>query len=482
MDPHGDLIKKRNKAKSRVEELQRASGVVPMLYRSESEAEFPTSGSEMNLIDPFAYGQQEFRMRSGSNASSYGRLSPLHSLLEPTLQSSSGWSSQQGLNGGEVPAGIAGGSDNLADLWDAMTLSTDADSIYANTNTLNASEQLSLSMFSPDAGNYIRAPPSYEDSGMEMKPQVIMQHSPHSRQGGSNMLGIQSNGGVSPQRIGSGIHLNQQQNSYSPLSTPGINSGLNVPLQGSLNLPMQGSSPNRNIILTQQQLEAQSLINELLADGIKNEASMRYQYGTNGVNVTSDVQQVAQAQVQFGSYSDQPIGDFKPIKSVMSNNAANVVSDSFGSQLVDNKMITADFFSQNNNGTSKSMRNPTLVTSSFPSLVSTPFGNQNTIGMVIPSIPVTINGSSNTLSNYGMTNFQQSQKLQNHALKDEILVSLMQRQRQQHMSGGGLQLSAGLGNFMPGDIDVSLQELRAGGLLCDMEQILLEGNLDLTVD
>ncbi len=140
------------------------------------------------------------------------------------------------------------------------------------------------------------------------------------------------------------------------------------------------------------------------------------------------------------------------------------------------------------NGRLKVTSSPTTVSSTYSSLVSAPFGSQQ--NMVAPSSMHT--SASGARNNVSMTTgaaaggFQQlSPRVQHHVAlttvrEDAGRLSLVQRQRQQHMSGGGLQMR--VSSVMPGDIDVSLQELQAGGLSCDMEQILRDGNLDLIVD
>lgn len=280
MDPHGDLVKKRNKVKSRVEELRHSSGLTPALYRSESDTNFSNALNGDQLVDPFAYGQQEFRLRSSSSASSYGRLSPLRPLVEPS-SSPGAWGSQQGLAGdGGLMMGPTG-SDNLADLWDtALTLSAaEVDPMFGT----NASEHLSLNMFGAGNAAYLHSPLVYDEPA-DIKPLVVQQHNTlsGSHQSLNGNIGTQPQ--LSPQRIGSGLLMTQPQQQPNTFG-------------------MQSPQTNSNATFTQQQLEAQSLINELLADGIKNEAAMRYQYGTNGTNLTpvSSMQQQVQRMftVQF---------------------------------------------------------------------------------------------------------------------------------------------------------------------------------------
>lgn len=122
----------------------------------------------------------------------------------------------------------------------------------------------------------------------------------------------------------------------------------------------------------------------------------------------------------------------------------------------------------------------TTVSSQYPPMLSSAFCSQSVV--TLPSMQMSVSGSRPMAAGGQSGGLQQlSPKVQQHhsvatVRADSGLLSMMQRQRQ-HMSGGGLQMVGS--SVMPGDIDVSLQELRASGLSCDMEQILRDGNLDL---
>lgn len=143
-----------------------------------------------------------------------------------------------------------------------------------------------------------------------------------------------------------------------------------------------------------------------------------------------------------------------------------------------------------NGGGMKLAGSPTLVPASYPSLISAPFGTQQNL-VTSQGIQITpANGIQNNNVILDLGGILQQQLMQPVKMQqqnvtggvpvvsvktEDVLLSLLQRQKQQHLANGGFQVNMG-------DIDVSLQELRASGLSCDMEQILRDGNLDLIVD
>jgi hypothetical protein len=119
MDPE-EMAKKRGRAKKRVEQL-RSGDFESYRHNSNPGSEY-NSNSDLSSIggDPFTINPLDIRARTGSNASSFGRLSPIQAGMEPELDDDFGPSWANGkdfmMAGRRMTSGAESVSEHLAEL------------------------------------------------------------------------------------------------------------------------------------------------------------------------------------------------------------------------------------------------------------------------------------------------------------------------------------------------------------------------------
>ena len=166
MDPK-EMAKKRGRAKKRVEQL-RTGDFENYRQNSNPGSEF-SSTSDLSSIsgDPFALSPHDIRARTGSNASSFGRLSPIQAGVEPEIDDGFGSSWGECLSNGKeyvvpdrhITSGAESVSEHLAELFMGDSLSmpekTQPSNIVGNHTSMNCS----IGMM--EQSGFLPNPPAY---------------------------------------------------------------------------------------------------------------------------------------------------------------------------------------------------------------------------------------------------------------------------------------------------------------------------------
>lgn len=465
MDPK-EMSKKRGRAKKRVDEIR--SGDFKTYRQHSNPGSEYSSTNDLSSIggDPFTISPLDIRARTGSNASSFGRLSPIQAGLEPELDD--GFGSNWGdcipngkdfvLSDRHFMSGAESVSEHLAELFMGDGLPT----VPEKMPSLGDNHTPSMKV---EQGGFHLNPPAYSSHLNAMNMQ--------SQRGSFGVVrpdGIGSVSGLSQHASLSPVHGNEvfkNSDQYSPGGSAYSNksSAAGMSLRDLL---------SDGVDFSQQQLRQNDFAPDMKFVQECNPLPNRNQQSpkeiTRSLSGSSFVPSIRISPQQPPHQQPMMI---RGITSTILQQQQQIAA--LNSQHVPNSQVLRNLQQRVSNDNllqavqmrgmqQQMLRSPTPIKQEPSSYPASPIMAKSEPVSPVSCLPHSPPVNHLTGSRYSGSDLTRFVKQEHHQHTHPTLDCMQMRVPPPPL---------------PMDLDFSLQELRAGGLECDMDRILQEGNFDL---